>query len=147
MLTFTQAEVSVYYAARVPALRQRGKEWRGTCPLHRGKRENFAVNPATGQWFCHSKCGNGGDILNLEMTLRGTDFETAVVDVRHIVGVSAPDRIYRDSQRSKRRLGPIVATYDYRDEQGRLLYQCVRHEPKDFTQRRPGRNGWIWSVA
>lgn len=30
-----------------------------------------------------------------------------------------------------------VATYDYKDEQGALLYQVVRFEPKDFRQRTP----------
>jgi hypothetical protein len=39
----------------------------------------------------------------------------------------------------------IVATYDYTDEHGELLYQTVRFEPKDFRQRRPGPRGeWIW---
>ncbi|MBA7632893.1 hypothetical protein ES703_40449 [subsurface metagenome] len=41
----------------------------------------------------------------------------------------------------------IVATYDYRDESGELLYQVVRYEPKDFRQRRPdGKGGWIWNL-
>jgi hypothetical protein len=43
--------------------------------------------------------------------------------------------------------GNIVATYDYIDENGELLYQVVRLEPKSFRQRRPdGNGGWIWSV-
>jgi putative DNA primase/helicase len=38
----------------------------------------------------------------------------------------------------------IVAEYDYRDEDGKLLYQVVRCEPKNFFQRRPnGYGGWI----
>ncbi len=41
----------------------------------------------------------------------------------------------------------IVATYDYRDERGVLLYQTVRREPKDFRQRRPtGKDKWEWSL-
>jgi hypothetical protein len=41
----------------------------------------------------------------------------------------------------------IVATYDYKDEEGQLLYQVVRYEPKEFRQRRPdGRGGWIWNL-
>lgn len=44
--------------------------------------------------------------------------------------------------------GKIVATYDYRDEHGALLYQVVRYEPKDFRQRRPdGSGGWAWSAG
>jgi hypothetical protein len=43
--------------------------------------------------------------------------------------------------------GRIVATYDYVDEGGKLVYQKVRYHPKDFKQRRPdGNGGWIWSV-
>jgi putative DNA primase/helicase len=41
----------------------------------------------------------------------------------------------------------VVATYDYRDQDGALLYQTVRYEPKDFRQRRPdGRGGWIGNL-
>ena len=41
----------------------------------------------------------------------------------------------------------IVATYDYRDEAGKLLFQVVRFAPKDFRQRRPdGCGGWNWTV-
>jgi AAA domain-containing protein/helix-turn-helix resolvase-like protein len=41
-----------------------------------------------------------------------------------------------------------VVAYDYTDEQGQLLFQVVRFEPKDFRQRRPdGNNGWIWSIG
>ena len=35
----------------------------------------------------------------------------------------------------------IVATYDYRDTDGTLLFQAVRFEPKDFRQRQAGRQG------
>jgi hypothetical protein len=41
----------------------------------------------------------------------------------------------------------IVATYDYVDEGGALLFQVCRFDPKDFRQRRPdGNGGWVWSV-
>jgi RecA-family ATPase len=41
--------------------------------------------------------------------------------------------------------GRIVATYDYTDADGTLLYQIVRYDPKDFRQRQPdGKGGWIW---
>jgi hypothetical protein len=38
-----------------------------------------------------------------------------------------------------------IATYDYTDEQGRLLFQVVRGRDHKFLQRRPdGTGGWIW---
>lgn len=45
--------------------------------------------------------------------------------------------------------GRIVASYDYTDEAGALLFQVVRYDPKTFRQRRPdpsARGGWSWSV-
>lgn len=43
--------------------------------------------------------------------------------------------------------GRIVATYDYIDETGALLFQVVRFEPKDFRQRQPdGKGGWLWNL-
>ena len=40
----------------------------------------------------------------------------------------------------------IVATYDYLDKNGRLLYQVVKRSPKGFSQRRPdGKGKWIWN--
>ena len=44
--------------------------------------------------------------------------------------------------------GRVVATYDYVDEAGTLLFQTTRHAPKDFRQRRPdGNGGWIWGLG
>jgi hypothetical protein len=40
----------------------------------------------------------------------------------------------------------IAATYDYRDANGKFLFQVVRWVPKGFQQRRPdGRGDWIWN--
>jgi len=44
----------------------------------------------------------------------------------------------RRSDQPKRR---VVKTYDYADENGQVLYQVVRYEPKDFRQRRPDGSG------
>src|SRR5262249_26307930 len=42
----------------------------------------------------------------------------------------------------------IIATYDYNDESGVLLFQVVRRATKDFRQRRPnGKGGWIWLLG
>jgi hypothetical protein len=51
------------------------------------------------------------------------------------------------SQSRARPKGTIVAVYDYADDDGGLLYQVVRYEPKGFDQRRPdGKGGWIWQL-
>lgn len=43
----------------------------------------------------------------------------------------------------------IVATYDYHDESGVLVYQVLRFEPKTFRQRRPDPehpDRWLWNL-
>jgi hypothetical protein len=41
----------------------------------------------------------------------------------------------------------IVATYDYLNESGKLLFQSVRFDPKSFSHRRPdGNGGWKWNL-
>jgi hypothetical protein len=45
---------------------------------------------------------------------------------------------------SKPPRGKLTQTYDYADENGRLLYQVLRFDPRRFSQRRPdGNGGWI----
>jgi 5S rRNA maturation endonuclease (ribonuclease M5) len=52
-----------------------------------------------------------------------------------------------NSNGADRSASRIVATYDYTDENGDLLFQVCRFEPKAFRQRRPdGRGGWDWSA-
>ena len=42
----------------------------------------------------------------------------------------------------------LLASYDYRDEAGRLLYQVLRYEPKTFRQRRPDESGgWCYRLG
>jgi CHC2 zinc finger/Toprim domain len=116
-------------------IRQRGSEWRGPCPIHQGTDDSFAVKPDTGQWYCHSQCGRGGSILDLEMARTEIDFKSARRNVETLIGRS------RDVRAKARR---VVATYDYTDEANGLLFQCVRYDPKRFSQRRPdGRGEWI----
>lgn len=48
---------------------------------------------------------------------------------------------------TKQRLGEIIATYDYTDASGNVIFQVTRHEPKAFRQRKPnGKGGWVWSL-
>jgi uncharacterized protein (DUF927 family) len=141
-ITFTGEEVSTYYAVRVPKLkRHRADGWRGPCPIHGGKHDNFAVDAATGRWFCHSTCGRGGDILKLEAALTTGNFSTQKAEVFRIVG--RPDSA-NGSQAAHTR---TAVAYDYTDERGCLLYQSVRLDPKGFRQRRPdGKGGWTWNI-
>lgn len=55
--------------------------------------------------------------------------------------------IPKTTAKPARPLGRIVATYDYTDHTGKLVYQVVRFEPKDFRQRCPAvGGGWCWHI-
>jgi len=136
--TFNQAEVTAYYKIRVPSLKRRNSaELRGPCPVHNGKDDNFSVNSETGVAFCHSRCNHGWDMIGLERELTGADFQTAKAEIYTIIGRHQ----HRTEKRS--RTPQITKTYDYRDESGKILFQTVRYDPKDFKQRRPAGKGWI----
>lgn len=130
----TSAEIAAYYRDRVPALHQEGSEWRGPCPIHGGSRDSFVVKPDTGLWYCHSECSAGGSIFLLEEKLTGETGKAVACAVYAACG----------RQTTKRQ---IVATYPYTDESGKILFECVRYDPKDFRQRQPdGNGGWIWNL-
>jgi putative DNA primase/helicase len=150
-ITFTSGEVSTYYAARVPHLKQRrAAEWRGACPIHHGKHENFAVDPATGRWFCHSTCGRGGDLLELEAALNGRDFPTRKAEVFRLVGRIEPEHRHNGTRTNGNSAGTAptktlkstntaggwreVARYPYVDRDGSLLFEVVRYLKPDGTK-------------
>lgn len=138
MEQFTLSEVSQYYLHRVPRMPQRGRDWRSGCPVHNGKDPNFSVDPDTGMAFCHSQCGRGWDIIELERDITGADFPAAKREVYRIIGRPEPSE--QDLQ--------IEATFDYTDHHGILRYQVVRKIGKKFSQRRPKQGGgWIWGLG
>jgi DNA primase len=163
---FSTTEIAAYYRERVPKLRQAGAEWRGPCPIHQGKNDNFAVEAETGQWFCHSACGRGGDILELEAALTGGKFPTRKAEVFRLVGRIESEYRHQGkptngnsqcpaptepTKPNGTRGGREVARYPYIDRDGSLLFEVIRYQKPDggkaFRQRRPdGHGGFVWNL-
>ena len=140
MIHLEPHEVAAYYRTRLPKLSLRGSQWRTACPVHNGKRDSFAVDPETGRAHCHSECARGWDIPGLEQELSNCDFKTALGHIEAVIGRALSSNGLQNQRQ-------IAATYDYQGEDGALLFQVLRYEPKDFRQRRPdGKGGWIWNV-
>jgi hypothetical protein len=55
-------------------------------------------------------------------------------------------RLFANALEHRGSVGRHVATYQYKDECGVLLYEVLRYEPKTFRQRRPNGGGWIWNL-
>ena len=112
--------------------------------LRWGMHGSRVVNRAKGIWFDHEH-GIGGGTLDLALGATEDDRLQWLRD-RGIIS-NAP----RGSQKRKNggaAPSTIIATYDYNDESGVLLFQLLRRAPKDFRQRRPnGKGGWIWSLG
>jgi len=93
---------------------------------HKRGHRPVIVYPENNSWFDHD-LKIGGTVIDWVMHERGCDAAQAMRELSGNNG--APE---------------IVTTYDYADEGGNLIFQCVRSKPKDFWQRRPdGKGGWI----
>ena len=116
--------------ARVKKVRREGDQWEGLCPAHDDTDPSLSITAENGKVLlcCHAGC--------------------LTEDVVAALGLSMADLF--DEERPRRESGQgreIVATYDYVDETGRLLFQTVRFRPKGFAQRRPdGADGWLWDL-
>jgi hypothetical protein len=107
--------------------------------LRFGTHGSLAIDLRGARWFDHEN-GIGGGVLDLiarETGRRGPDAIDWLREHGHVA--EAPHSGSGNGAARARR--HVVATYPYRDEDGALLYEVVRYEPKSFSQRRPNGNG------
>ena len=125
-----------YYKREVPSLKVYGSgKAMGLCPFHDDHKPSLSVNFDTGDYVCYG-CGAKGSIFDYHMKKYNVSFKEALISLAKEAGLEPESK-------SK----TIVAIYDYTDEEGNLLFQVVRYEPKDFRQRRPdGKDGWIYNL-
>jgi len=108
-----------YIGGHFESFQKNGQGYIALCPLHDDTNPSLSINEGNGHILvhCHAGCPTEG--------------------LLEVVGLSMRDLMPNATW--------IVATYDYRDEQGELLYQTVRMEPKGFRQRKPKDGGdWDW---
>jgi putative DNA primase/helicase len=108
--------------ARGLQARRSGSEWMAKCPAHDDRHPSLSIRESSGKPLvhCHAGCKQ-----------------------RDVIAALKARGLWKSERRPLARR--TIATYDYCDEYGELLYQVVRFEPKEFVQRTPnGRGGWIW---
>jgi len=102
-------------------------QWEARCPTHEDRKASLSVSrgdDGRALLHCHAMCGN--------------------LEVVRALGLSLKDLFSPDTTRDSSFFASrptIVATYDYTDEHGNLLFQVVRCEGKKFFQRQPNRSG------
>lgn len=129
------------------------------CPLHEDRSPSFSVNLGKGLWTCRAGCG-GGDIITLvekmENVSRGEAIKRLSADQCEnyaqkprpaVMPLPEDKNESTGNVEQKKAPSTLVATYDYRDETGRLRYQVLRYEPKTFRQRKADDHGnFEWSM-
>ncbi|HTV81625.1 MAG TPA: AAA family ATPase [Acidobacteriaceae bacterium] len=133
---FTPDQVRAYFVHRLPNEKIPQRDIAAVrCVFHDDHNPSLSLNLKHGLWKCHS-CNEGGGILDFERKVKNCDAETAWKEIGRITGVTPPGNGRR-----------LIATYDYTDVRGVLMYQKLRYDPKQFTQRRPdGNGGWVYSL-
>jgi putative DNA primase/helicase len=104
--------------------RRSGSGWTAPCPAHDDRNPSLSIREDGGKVLvkCHAGCAQ-----------------------RDVVAALKARGLWETVPESRAWAKRIVVTYDYTDEYGKLLYQIVRFEPKDFRQRYPdGHGGWVW---
>ena len=112
--------------------------WQAKCPAHDDRKASLSISAGDKGivLYCQAGCETETVVAALGLTL--SDLFAASLQP-HIPAHSASNGT------QKRR---IVATYDYTDEQGHLLFQAIRYEPKEFRQRQPdGKGGWLYNLT
>jgi replicative DNA helicase len=135
-------------------LHRAGKEYEACCPFHKEATPSFKVNPEAQLYNCFG-CQSGGDVFTFLVKHEGITFSEAVSRAAELGGLTLPGAAPQahvagpvaNRAQPKPPSGTIVAVYPYVDEQGELLYEVCRLEPKSFRQRRPdGCGGYTWDM-
>jgi len=112
--------------------RKTGTGWEARCAAHNDRKASLSITE-----------GKEGRILL--KCFAGCPVESIVV----ALGLKMADLFPPPAKQRHDHKPRIVATYDYTDESGNLLFQCVRFAPKDFRQRRrdPAKpDQWLWNL-
>jgi len=106
---------------RLQGVKRTGSGYIARCPAHDDQRPSLAIskgNDGKVLLYCHAGCKYEDIIKSLNMDVM-------------------------DTNKPNRR---IIAEYNYTDEAGKLLFQKIRYEPKDFRCRIPDGSGWSYKL-
>jgi len=114
--------------SRLNGVKPCGNGWKALCPAHDDHKPSLKVDEAE----------DGKVLLKC---FAGCDTK----DILAAIGLTMRD-LYPEPEQKHGQEGPgkIIATYGYKDADGRLLFQVCRTADKRFFQRRPdGKGGWL----
>jgi len=113
-----------FILSKLSGVQRSGRGWKALCPAHEDVNPSLQIDVEGDRILAHCHAGCTFDLIVLKTGTKSSDWRI-------------PDKTE-------------VAWYNYVDEQGNLLYQKVRYEPKDFRIRKPSGNAdkpWTWFLT
>jgi putative DNA primase/helicase len=149
--------------SRLNNVKQTNKhQWEAQCPCHDDSKNSLCIgmNEVSGTVMVRCQaCGDSAPARNIATAIGLTMKDFRVLQPRndfdnrqnpngsHGTGYSLGASGSGNPGKRSKPYSKIVKTYDYRDEDGKLLYQACRMEPKTFKQRQQLENGnFIWNI-
>ncbi len=111
-------DVERLFRGHVRNLKPNGQQATGLCPFHEDHAASFSVSLKTGLYKCFA-CDAKGDVFDFYKRVKGVDFQTALKELAAVAGITE----------AKPPKPMLVAKFEYRDVQGKLLYSKERTEP------------------
>lgn len=116
---------------KLDGIKKSGSGYMARCPVHDDGSASLSLSVGADHpvvMHCHAGCPNEDILAALNLTWDDLTAPRDQVDDR-----------FRQGRRDGRQygLGSFAATYEYRDEQGELLFEVCRTVDKKFRQRRP----------
>ena len=118
------------FLSLLQGVKKSGNGWTAKCPAHDDGKASLSISTGDdGRTLLHCHAGCTLDAVCVAMKITPAD-------------------LFADGHRNGSP-GRIVATYPYHDAAGKVLFEVVRFDPKDFRQRRPDAtalDGWTWNT-
>jgi hypothetical protein len=132
MATMSSTTATGRLLSQLRGVRAVGKgAWTAKCPAHDDSRASLSITEKTDGTIlvkCHANCATTDVLGAVGLTLK----DLFPAHNGHANGTSSKPR--------------VVANYAYHSGDGKLLFQVVRYEPKNFKQRQPHGDGWSWNT-
>lgn len=115
------------FVSKLERVKGSGEKFTARCPAHDDRKNSLSVREIDGKILikCFAYCSTEAILRAMNLTFKD---------------------LFNENPDEKTKQKKVTATYDYCDEDGNLLYQNVRFEPKGFCHRRFENGEWKYSL-
>lgn len=134
--------------SRFEKVKKTARGFSAVCPAHGDKAPSLSISEGSGGKIllkCFADCSTEAVLQSIDLEMKDlfADAQPPIVRLNGNSSTATP-KSAKDLSTPKK----ILAVYEYTDERGKVLYENIRHQPKDFRQRRPdGNGGYIYNLA